>query len=71
MPLSIEIRINSHLIERVNVGRLEQLEEDDREYVYNAWVEGRSTENATFLHNYSHGARVCAQKALEALGREA
>lgn len=71
MPLNIDIRINGDLIETINVGRQEQLEEHDALYVYTAWVEGHSVENASFMHNYSHGARVCAQKALEALGRQA
>lgn len=79
MPLSVDIKINGHIIETVWIGRLESLKGADDEHTYacgvgrqylEAWnLPGTTLEELpTFTHKYSDGARECVRKALEALG---
>jgi len=73
MPLNVDIRINTSLIGRLRVNRLEPLEEGQDHYMYLATYAERETGRffeAEFVHNRSEGAEVCVEKALTAL-REA
>lgn len=74
MPLHVEIRVNSALISKIHIGRIEGGTEPDNVNKYIAlvgeeplrmddWLE-RGVE---FQHRYGDGAEVCVRKALQAL----
>lgn len=73
MPLNVDIRINTSLIGRLRISRMEPLEEGQDHYMYLATYSERETGRlfeADFVHNRSEGPEVCVEKALAAL-REA
>lgn len=77
MPLHVEIRVNSNLISKVHIGRLEGSTDPDSVNTYVAvmgneplrmddWLD----RGVQFTHRYGDGAEVCVQKALAALNNK-
>jgi hypothetical protein len=68
MPLHVEIRINSQIIETLHIGRLEGFRGRDQKHQY--VVNSPEGTVAVFEHLYSDGARVCVERALAALAEK-
>lgn len=68
MPLYIDIRINQKPLDSLVIGRLEDFKGHDRAHRYR--VTSSAGGSALFDHVYSDGARVCVQRALNALDTE-
>lgn len=75
MPLHVDIRVNSKLINTIHIGRIEGDMQEDSVNTYLA-VEGEEPlrlkdweeRGYEFQHRYGDGAEVCVAKALNAMG---